>query len=189
VSTRANLQAFGVMFAIAALGGACSSMPAIRVDKHAFPKEAFIGEPKGESAAAPAREYEKLGLVKTKVEYPSLNMDWEETALCRNYFNKAVKDLVKRAKDQGGDAVIHVKAVTFMVDGRTELHDQPECADDGEEGQVLAQGIAIKWKKTATELKQSQRDAIAADKAVKFRREASPTKAPSPADAPLIRGN
>ena len=70
--------------------------------------------------------------------------------LCRNYFNKAVQDLVKFAHDAGGDAVIDVKSVVLLLDGKTEMYPRPECSDEGAEGQALVRGIAIRWKKPAT---------------------------------------
>ena len=50
------------------------------------------------------------------------------------------------AKKQGGDAVIDLKSVVYLEDGRREMYPSAECSDDGIEGQVLCQGIAIKWK-------------------------------------------
>jgi hypothetical protein len=96
-----------------------------------------------------SRTYEKLGLVRSKVNFLTLDPGREESELCRNYFNKAVKDLVKTAKNKGGDAVIDVKSVVFFEDGHMELYSTPECSDDGMEGQVLTQGIAVKWKDDA----------------------------------------
>ncbi len=107
---------------------------------HKFPKEdVYLDRPKD-------RPYEVLGRVRTKVNYPSLDGQRDETTLCRNYFNKAAKDLLARAKKVGGDAIMEMRSVTFMVDGKSETHKTPECADDGEEGQVLAEGYVIKWK-------------------------------------------
>jgi hypothetical protein len=104
-----------------------------------WPKDkAFIEEPK--------RPYTKLGLVRTKVDYESLDPDHDEDVLCKNYFKKAVQDLVKRAKDHGGDAVMDVRSVTFFEDGTSKAFKDAQCADDGQDGQVLAEGIAIKWK-------------------------------------------
>jgi hypothetical protein len=95
----------------------------------------------------PTRPFEFVGWVKTKVNYVTLDPQHDEAQLCENYFNKAVRDLVKQARDHGGDAVIEVRSVVFLVDGRQETYPKAECADDGEEGQVLAVGKAIKWKK------------------------------------------
>ncbi len=106
---------------------------------YSFPLEtAYVGDVK--------KPYSAMGLVRTKVNYQTLDPSREEEDLCKNYYNKAVEDLVRLAKDKGADAVIDVKTVVFLADGRAELYKTPECADDGIEGQVLAQGIAIKWK-------------------------------------------
>lgn len=128
---------------ICLLGGAlglvsCATVPTPKVVKHSFPQNAYVGEPKG-------KHYQSLGMVRTKVNYASLTPEHEEGYLCKNYFNKAAADLVKIAKKQGADAVIDVRSVVFLFDGRVETHPQPECSDDGGEGQVLAQGIAVKW--------------------------------------------
>ena len=106
--------------------------------RYTWPTTAYIGEPD--------RPYEKLGLVRTKVEYPSLDPTREESALCKNYFNKGAIDLVKRARKVGADAVIDVRSAVFLFDGRAETYPSAQCSDDGQEGQVLMQGIAVKWK-------------------------------------------
>lgn len=118
----------------------CSSVPEAKFTKYEFPKGAFLGAPQ-------KRPYEKLGQVRGKVNYNSLDAKHEEAALCRNYYNKAVSDLIKKAKEQGGNAVIDVKSVVFLLDGQHEIHSDPQCSDDGAEGQILVQGIAIKWIK------------------------------------------
>jgi hypothetical protein len=129
---------------LAALAAGCVSAPTYetpRVKRYDFPKgEAFFDEP------APAREYETLGQVRTMVEYSSLNPEMDEAELCRNYFHEALHDLVARARDAGGDAVIGVRSVVMLINGKVETHRTPECADDGQGGQVLAQGIAVRWK-------------------------------------------
>jgi hypothetical protein len=117
----------------------CATLPTAKHKNYQFPKEkAFFGDVK--------RPYQVLGLVRSKATFISLDPNNEEAALCKNYFNKAVRDLVKFAKLQGGDAVIDVKSVVFLEDGRSELHPSAECSDDGMEGQVLCQGVAVKWK-------------------------------------------
>lgn len=126
----------GAVFAL--VWAACSSSPQPQFKRFAFPKNAYSGDIQ--------RPYIVLGPVRSRVDYPSLDVVHEEKELCHNYFNKAARDLVKYAKKQGADAVIDVKSVVFLVDGRTELHQAPECSDDGATGQVLAQGIAVKWK-------------------------------------------
>lgn len=108
------------------------------MEKHSFPKDAHIGDVK--------RPYEKLGQVRSKATYATLDPKHDETTLCRNYFNKAVEDLVRRAKKVGADAVIDVRSVTFYEMGGSDTFPRPECSDDGAEGEVLVEGIAVKWK-------------------------------------------
>ncbi len=120
---------------------ACSSVPSPKFSKHKFPEDgAYIGEVK--------RAYKALGVVRAKVDFPTLdpaNPDLDESKLCRNYYNKAVSDLVQAARDKGADAVVDVKSVVFFENGRHETYPTPECSDEGDEGQILAQGIAVKW--------------------------------------------
>ncbi len=127
-----------ILILVLAVGFACTTLPELKHHKYAFPKSAHIGDVK--------RPYEVLGLVKTRVEFQSLDPTREEKDLCVNYFNKAAVDLVKRAREKGGDAVVDVRSVVFLVDGKQELYATPECSDDGQEGQVLAQGVVVKWK-------------------------------------------
>lgn len=132
------------------VGVGCSSLPEPKVKWYAFPDdEAFVA-----GKSAPAMPYENLGVVRTKVNFRSLDPLHEEDQLCANYYNKAVRDLVRRSKDKGGDAVVEVKSVVFLENGRFEEHATPECADDGQEGQILVQGLAVKWKKPVKELKE-----------------------------------
>lgn len=116
----------------------CATVPAPSHPKFTFPKEAFVGDVK--------RPYKVLGQVRSKVNFATLDFDHEEDALCANFYNKAVRDLVRRSKEQGGDAVIDVKSVVFLEDGRREVYVTPECADEGAEGQILVQGIAVRWQ-------------------------------------------
>jgi hypothetical protein len=130
---RAKLISFILIF------GGCNSLPTIHHEKYSFPKgQAFIGDVK--------RPYEVLGRVRSKHDFPTLDQDHEESDLCKNYYNKAVADLIKFAHDKGGEAVIDVKSVVFLENGKQELYTAPECSDDGMEGQILTQGIAVKWK-------------------------------------------
>lgn len=118
----------------------CASLPSTDHKTYTFPvKDAFVGEVD--------KPHKKLGLVRAKVNYVSLDPTSEERDLCRNYFNQAVRDLIKFSKAKGGDGVVSVKSVVFLEDGRTEKYDKAECADDGMEGQVLAEGMAVKWAK------------------------------------------
>lgn len=115
----------------------CATLPKVRHKQHAFPKEAFIGKPD--------RPHQLVGQVRTRVSYPTLDMDSDEDKLCANYFNKAVVDLVRRARDNGAQAVIEVHSVVFLADGRSERFPRAECTDEGDEGEVLAEGLAVKW--------------------------------------------
>jgi len=117
---------------------ACTTLPTIHHKEYSYPGEkAFVGKVD--------RPYKAMGKVRAKVNFQSLDPNREETDLCINYYNKAVIDLLEMAKDRGADAVVDVKSVVFFEDGRFELFSTPECADDGIEGQVLTQGIAVKW--------------------------------------------
>ncbi len=127
--------------AIAVIGGfSCATLPEPKYKKYAFPEgEAFVDR-------KPARKYKVLGPVRVRVNYSSLNPDHEEQDLCRNYYNKGAKDLVKRAhRDLKGDAVIDVRSVVYFMDGKSKRYPTPECADDGNEGQVLMEGQAIRY--------------------------------------------
>ncbi|MGZ3688502.1 MAG: hypothetical protein ACXWPM_06375 [Bdellovibrionota bacterium] len=120
------------------LAAACSSLPEPKHAHYNFPeREAFVNEP--------GRPYQKLGAVKTKVNFNTVDPALDDKMLCRNYYNKATKDLVRRAKDVHGDAVIHIRSVVFYEDGQHEIFDRPECSDDGQEGQILLEAIAVKW--------------------------------------------
>ncbi len=79
------------------------------------------------------------------MNFPSLDVRNSEAALCKNYYNKAVTDLVKMAKEKGADAVLEVRSVVFYENGASDLLKGAECSDDGREGQILAQGLAVKW--------------------------------------------
>lgn len=115
----------------------CSSVPEIKHTRHSFPPNAFTHEPK--------RPFEKLGLVRARASYVTLDPNQEEDWLCVNYYNRAVRDLLKFARDAGGNGVVSVRSVTYLMDGRQEMHPTAECTDDGEGGEVLVQGIAVKW--------------------------------------------
>lgn len=172
---------------VAAIG--CTSLPDPQVHRYSWPKAAYKGEPD--------RAYKPLGLVRTKVTYVSLDPHHEEQFLCQNAFNQAARDLVKRAKDAGGDAVAGVQTVTFLISGATEKHDTAECTDDGAEGQLLAQGVAVKWTGPPTSPKPAARSAglpkkpaPVAEEAPRAAREAElppePSRPQSPADAPAF---
>lgn len=124
---------------------ACATLPSASFEKYEFPKgEAFV-------TTLPTRKFERVGQVRSqKVQYSTIGIeeDEENNTLCKNYFNKAVKQLVEYAKKKGADAVIEVKSVTQLMDGKIELHASPECYEDGvAEGQVITVGVAIKYIK------------------------------------------
>lgn len=118
---------------------ACSSLPDTHFEKYEFPQGVYVGDVKN-------RPYTVLGLVKTRVDYKTLDANHEESDLCRNYFNKGSRDLLKLGKKQGADAVLDVKSVVFYEDGTSKTYPDPECTDEGEDGQILLQGIAVRWK-------------------------------------------
>ena len=134
----ALLGAALVPFAALFWGACTTTLPEIKHPKFSFPESAYLGDVK--------RPYVKLGLVKSRVDYPTLDPNREEKDLCNNYYNKGVRDLLKRARNVGADAIIQVKSVVFLEDGKVETYSTPECSDDGAEGQVLLEAIAIKWK-------------------------------------------
>lgn len=127
-----------VLAGMIALASSCTTLPKVVHEKHKFPRGAYVGDP--------GRPFKKLGLVKTKTLYPTLDPDSDERVLCKVYYNKAVKDLLKRAHDVKADAVVNIHSAVFMIDGRSEFFATPECTDDGQEGQVLVEGIAVRWK-------------------------------------------
>lgn len=128
-------------FAILVCVSSCSSLPTVKHKSYEFPKNrAFIGVPKN------LPRYEKKGLAKGRASFATLEPEGDVDSLCNNYFNKAVSNLVDRAKENGGDAVIDVKSVTFLMDGKVETYSRAECVDDGESGDVYVQGVVVKFK-------------------------------------------
>ncbi len=124
--------------------GCATSLPEERHRTFRFPEKlAYVEEPTGEYLG---RKYEVLGWVRARAHFPTLEQDPNSQKLCSNYYNKAVRDLLKEAKKPGGDAVIKIRSVVMLMDGKTEEHVTPECSDDGAEGEILLRGIAIKWK-------------------------------------------
>jgi hypothetical protein len=120
------------------ISGCATTLPDPKITHYEFPKgKAFVGDVK--------RPYHKLGQVRTRVDFNTLDWIHEEDQLCRNYYNKGVRDLVKRAKDVGADAVIDIRSVVFSELGGSETFQTPECSDDGQDGQILLEGIAVKW--------------------------------------------
>ena len=127
----------------------CASVPEERVhhDHSTFPESGVF--PELPSGKFKNREYQILGWVRSKAHWPTLHEEGYNEGLCRNYFNKTSRSLLKEAKKVGADAVIQVRSVVFMLDGRVQEFPTPECSDDGAEGEILLRGIAIKFKPLA----------------------------------------
>jgi hypothetical protein len=126
------------------LGCASGALPEAKHERHRFPEErVYVEEPVGQFAG---RAYSVLGWVRSKANFSTLQNETNDGRLCRNYYNKAARSLLKEAMKVGAEAVIKVRSVVFLLDGKLEYHASPECSDDGSEGEVLLQGIAIKFK-------------------------------------------
>jgi len=114
--------------------------PVSTVPEQVMPASVYFGSPQ--------RKYEVLGSVRASKTYPTLSQeltDEQEARLCKRAFFEAARELLKNARENGGDAVVDVHSVIFLADGRRETYDRPECTDDGDEGEALVQGIAVKW--------------------------------------------
>ncbi len=137
---RALIRAWAWVGLLCGGMAACSSLPRVEHRHFKFPSDrAFVG--------VPERAYEVLGRVRADARFPTLDPDASEERLCRNYYNQAVRKLVDVARSEAkADAVIEVRSVTVLLDGRKERHETAECADDGAEGEVLVEGIAVRWK-------------------------------------------
>jgi hypothetical protein len=120
---------------------ACSTLPSPEVKRHVFPREGvFLGEPE--------RLYDVVGTVRSKATWSTLLLpEMDEQLLCRNYYNRAAQDLLGHAKKAGGDAVMQVRSVVFLLTGKRKTHPTPECSDDGETGEILLEGVAIRYRK------------------------------------------
>ena len=70
-----------------------------------------------------------------------------DTRLCKNYYNKAARALLKEAKKVGADAVIKVRSIVMTMDTKVQEFPTPECSDDGAEAEILLRGIAIRFKR------------------------------------------
>lgn len=128
--------------AVSIVLGACSTLPHPEVKRHVFPREGvFLGESD--------RPYDVIGTVRAKATWPTLLLpEMDEQTLCNNYYNKAAQDLLGHARKAGGDAVMQVRSVVFLLTGKRQTHTTPECSDDGENGEILLEGVAIRYKKT-----------------------------------------
>lgn len=145
-STGSFRRKFGAILLQCGLVGAffnlfsCATLPAPTFNAYAFPEQDVFVETK------PTRRYKVVGPVRVRVNYNSLNADREELELCRNYYNKGVADLLKRARrDLKADAIVEVQSVVYYLDGKSKSFPTPECSDDGGEGQILLQAKAIRY--------------------------------------------
>lgn len=146
---RASCFCLGILLIDLSLLNSCSTaVPSFNKKRFEYPKGfAYLGRPEG-------KEFERIGTVRARADYVSLNPqdpEGDPQSLCKNFYNRAVQDLVKFAKEQKADAVIEVKSVVFTMDGKAQTFDRPECADDGAEGQALVQGTAVRWKALSKE--------------------------------------
>lgn len=125
----------------------CGSLPTDSVEIFSPVKDgAFVEEP------PKSQPFQVLGIVRTKVNYPSALPEYTDEQLCKNYYNKAVKQLVKAArKKYDADAVITIRSVVRYMDGKHDVFKTPECSDDGNEGQIAVQGRAIRFTKPEEE--------------------------------------
>jgi hypothetical protein len=126
---------------VAALAGVgCATLPEPKYNRYSFPEDSVYVDGK------PAHRFKVVGIVRVRVNYSSLNPEHEELELCRNYYNKAAKDLLKRAhREMKADAVVDVRSVVYFMDGKSKRYKTPECADDGNEGQILLEGKAARY--------------------------------------------
>jgi len=105
--------------------------------------------PSGVYFGDPGRPYQVVGTVRTWKEFAtSLDDSFNEQEMqrrCNQAFFDASTKLLGIARENGGEAVMDVRSVIFLADGRKEYHPRAECSEDGEEGEALVQGTAIKW--------------------------------------------
>ena len=125
------------------LGCASTEPPKEHHSHFEFPESrVYVEEPTGKMEGRP---YKILGWVKAKSSFPTLEQTVQNQGLCKNYYNKSAGSLLKEAEKVKADAVIKVRSVVFLIDGKTEEHTTAECSDDGAEGEILLRGIAIKY--------------------------------------------
>jgi hypothetical protein len=138
-----NQKVFSIVACLVLAGCASAQLPSEHHEHYSFPESrVYIEEPTGKAANVP---YKVLGWVRSKANYPTMEQEVNNQTLCRNYYNKAAKSLLKEAKKANADAVIKVRSVVFLIDGKSEVYPTPECSDDGAEGEILLRGIAIKF--------------------------------------------
>ena len=138
-----NRRNFSFAVSLILTGCASAQLPTEHHEHYSFPEtRVYVEEPTGKAVGVP---YKILGWVRSKAEYPTMEQEVNNQTLCRNYYNKAAKLLLKEAQKADADAVIKVRSVVFMIDGKTEEYPTPECSDDGAQGEILLRGIAIKF--------------------------------------------
>ena len=71
--------------------------------------------------------------------------DREFQRRCKLAFRGAAEKVLQIAREHGGDAVVKMRSVVFLADGRKEYLPSAECADDGDEGEALVEGMAVRW--------------------------------------------
>lgn len=126
---------------LALLGVSCTTLPEPKLERHKFPaRNAFVEPVKF--------AYTALGSVRARRDFSTLDPVHDEGDICKNAYNGAVQELVKTAHAKGGDAVINVKSIVFYEGGKSEVYKTAECSDEGDSGQVLVQGVAVKYKPT-----------------------------------------
>lgn len=136
-----------ILISASGLVAGCATVPKTKHEIYTLPSKYFyVNLPTGEDEKRP---YQAMGWVRSKATYITMDVErpLQDEALCKNYYNKAARDLVREAKKAGADAVVNVRSIVFLLDGKVEEHPTPECSDDGGQGEILLKGIAIKYKK------------------------------------------
>lgn len=125
------------------MNACATSLPEAKHEHYSFPEsKAYVEEPTGKLQGKP---FKPLGWVRAKATWATMEQEKNNQSLCRNYYYKAVRNLVRDAEKAGADAVIKIRSVVILLDGKTEEHLTPECSDDGAEGEILLRAIAIKF--------------------------------------------
>ncbi|MEN9722064.1 MAG: hypothetical protein RJB38_50 [Pseudomonadota bacterium] len=124
------------------VAAACASAPKPKQSAEVLPLV-----PAGVYLQEPARAYRVVGTVRAWEEFTTaLDDSFDEREFqrrCRKAFHDASVKLLRTAQENGGNAVVKIRSVVFLADGRKELYAQPECADDGDSGEALVEGLAV----------------------------------------------
>lgn len=116
----------------------CATLPDSKYEKIKFPKK---GATTADKVSYP---FKKLGIVRTKILFPTTDPEHEPEQMCLSAFNQGAHDLLSKAKKEfGATAIISVRSVVFYLTGEKKLFETPECSDDSAEGQILMQAEAI----------------------------------------------